>query len=62
MDIKERGGEELQAFEMWSWRRMAKVSGKNRVTNEDVLGEKRIVLDITNGRKRNWLGHCMWQT
>ena len=27
----------LEAFKMWMWRRMEKVSYKDRVTNEEVL-------------------------
>ena len=52
----------LDAFEMWVWRRMEKVSYKDRVTNEKVLknvGESRCLLDKIRSRKRNWVGHVL---
>jgi hypothetical protein len=52
----------LDAFEMWVWRRMEKVSYKDRVTNEEVLknvGESRCLLDKIRSRKRNWVGHVL---
>jgi len=52
----------LDAFEMWVWRRMEKVSYKDRVTNEEVLknvGESRCLLDKIRSSKRNWVGHVL---
>jgi len=49
----------IEAFEMWIWRRMEKVSWVERKTNEEVLimvEEKRELLDrITNTIKRDGL-------
>ena len=50
----------LQAFEMWVWRRMEKVSWRDKKTNEEVLeaiGEKRSLMDMIYKRKKNWIGH-----
>jgi hypothetical protein len=52
----------LEAFEMWIWRRIMKISWKDHVTNEEVLrrvNEKRIILDIITRRQRNWIGHIL---
>ena len=43
----------LNAFEMWIWRRMEKVSWKDKVSNEEVLvriGEKRKLIDTITER------------
>ena len=59
MVVEERRGEELHAFEMWTWRRMETISWKDSITKEDVLGrvgEKTRVLNIIKGRNRNWIG------
>ena len=37
--IKKNDTKRLQAFEMWIWRRMLKVSWKDMKTNEEVLQE-----------------------
>src|SRR5579863_120853 len=52
----------LNALEMWIWRRMEKVSYKDRKTNEEVLdmvGEKRSLLETIVRRKKNWIGHIL---
>ena len=52
----------LNALEMWLWRRMAKVSYKDRKTNECVLemvGEGRKLVDMIVQRKKNWIGHVL---
>ena len=50
----------LNAFEMWIWRRMEKVSWVNTETNQDILdtiGEKRSLLESVMKKKKNWIGH-----
>ena len=45
---------------MWIWRRMERVSWKDRKTNEEVLdmvGEKRSIVETITKRKKNWIGH-----
>ena len=52
----------LEAFEMWIWRRMAKVSWKDKRTDEEVLqivGESRKLLQKIQERKKNWIGHVL---
>src|SRR6476469_4933870 len=52
----------LNAFEMWVWRRMGKVSWMDKRTNEQVLSsmnEKRILIKTIWDRKKNWIGHVV---
>jgi hypothetical protein len=52
----------LNAFEMWVWRRMEKVSWKDKKTNEAVLesvDEERCFLQAVMKRKKNWIGHIV---
>ena len=52
----------LDAFEMWVWRKMEKISWTEHRTNEDVLkmvGEKRTLVDAILRRKKNWIGHIL---
>jgi len=50
----------LEAFEMWVWRRMEKISWRDMKTNEEVLQlvpEKRSLMDVIWRRKKIWIGH-----
>jgi len=50
----------LEAFEMWMWQRMLKISWTEKVTNEEVLvraSEARSILKIIWCMKHRWLGH-----
>ena len=50
---------QLQAFEMWVWRRMERVKWTDKIKNSVLLervGEGRIMLELIRKRKRNWLG------
>ena len=52
----------LEAFEMWCWRKMEKISYKEKKTNEQVLGivrEQRELLGSVIRRKKNWIGHVV---
>ncbi|XP_048006632.1 uncharacterized protein LOC125241959 [Leguminivora glycinivorella] len=52
----------LEAFEMWCWRRMEKISWTEKVTNEEVLNrvkEKRCILRTVECRRGNMLGHLL---
>src|SRR6218665_3545927 len=52
----------LEAFEMWIWRRLEKISWMEHRTNEEILkmvDEKRSLIGIIRSRQRNWLGHIM---
>src|SRR6478609_9176645 len=50
------------AFEMWVWRRMRKVSWMDKRTDEQVLismNEKRSLIKTIWDRKKNWIGHVV---
>jgi hypothetical protein len=54
--------DKLEAFEMWLWRSMERVSWRDRVKNEDVLKmaeEKRGLIRNICERKKNWIGHVL---
>ena len=53
---------QLEAFEMWVWRRMKRVKWTDKIKNAVVLetvGEGRIMLELIRKRKRNWLDHLL---
>jgi len=52
----------LESFEMWSWRRMEKISWTDHVRNEEVLlrvKEQRNILHEISKWKANWIGHIL---
>ena len=52
----------IEAFEMWIWRRMERISWTEKRTNEEVLnlvGEKRAMVETIVRRKKSWMGHIM---
>src|SRR6478609_863623 len=52
----------LNAFEMWVWKKMGKVSWMDKRTNEQVLSstnEKRSLIKTIWDRKKNWIGHVV---
>lgn len=52
----------LEAFEMWVWRRMEKISWTEKKTNEEVLDlvqEERSLVNTIRQRQRNWIGHIL---
>ena len=54
--------DKLEAFEMWIWRKMERVSWKDKKSNEQVLhdvGEERNLLKTIVKRKKNWIGHVL---
>lgn len=61
-ELRQTDRDKLNAFEMWCWRRMEKISYEQRMTNEQVLsmvGEERTLLDGVIRRKKNWIGHVV---
>ena len=51
---------QLEAFEMWVWRRMEYVKWTDKIKNAVVLErEGRIMLELIKKRKRNYLGHLL---
>lgn len=60
--LKQEAINRLNAFEMWTYRRMLKSSWVDRVTNTEVLrrvGREREVEDTIKGRKLQYFGHVM---
>jgi hypothetical protein len=52
----------MESCEMWSWRRMEKISWTDHVRNEEVLlrvSEQRNILHEIRKRKANWIGHFL---
>lgn len=52
----------LEAFEMWTYRRLLKISWTDRITNEEVLNmmqKERELLNIIKKRKTSYLGHIV---
>jgi hypothetical protein len=52
----------IEAFEMWVWRRMLKISWTEKISNDEVLkrvGEQRNILNIISRRKHSWIGHIL---
>ena len=49
----------MEAFEMWIWRRMEKISWTKYISNEvlKLVEEERSMLTIIRTRQRNWMGH-----
>ena len=50
----------LEAFEMWCWRKMFKISYKEYVTNDEVLSrakEKRSTIATIINQQKLWIGH-----
>jgi Reverse transcriptase (RNA-dependent DNA polymerase) len=60
--MKKEVVDRLNAFEMWGWRRMEKVSWKDKKTNEAIMvsvGEERCFVQAVMKRKKNWIGHVV---
>ena len=54
--------EMLEAFEMWVWRRMEKLSWVDKVTNAEVLQkvqENRSILNTVQQWKLRWIWHIL---
>ena len=54
--------ERLEAFEMWIWMRMLKISWVDKVSNAEVLQkvqENKSILDTLQRRKFRWIGHIL---
>jgi len=60
--IRKEDIKRLEAWEMWIWRRMEKVSWTEHMTNEEVLQrveEKRSLITTLRERQKNWIGHIL---
>jgi hypothetical protein len=60
--MTQRDRERLEAFEMWCWRRMEKISWTEKKSNEEVLNivrEGRSLLKTIENRRGKMLGHLL---
>lgn len=60
--LRKKERDKLEAFEMWTWRNMMKISWQEHKTNDYVLqtvGERRKILEMIMERKKKWLGHIL---
>ena len=60
--IKAADKKHLEAFEMWIWRRMLKISWRDHKTNEEVLRmveEERTLITTIRRRQKTWIGHIL---
>ena len=60
--LMKRDIERIESFEMWIWRRILKISWRDKITNEEVLrrtGEGRNLKDNLIRRKKTWIGHVI---
>ena len=52
----------IEAFEMWIWRRMERISWTEHRTNEEILQmveEKRSLIETIRSRQKKWMGHVL---
>lgn len=60
--ISKQDFKKLESFEMWCWRRIKKISYRDRITNEEVLmrvGETRTLISTIEQRRHRWIGHLL---
>ena len=60
--LKKQQIKRIEAFEMWIWRRMERISWTEHVSNERVLervGEMRTLIETIIRRKKTWIGHVV---
>lgn len=60
--IKEDLRKRIEAFEMWAYRRMLRISWRQKITNVEVLRraqQKRALWPIIKKRKTSYLGHVL---
>jgi hypothetical protein len=60
--LKEEEKRKLEAFEMWLWRKMEKISYTEHMSNVRVLervNEERNLIKTIVKRRKNWIGHVL---
>ena len=60
--VKKREMDRLEAFELWTYRRILRLSWKDKVTNDEVMrrmGKRKEILNTVKIRKLQYLGHVM---
>ena len=60
MTLHKRDVERLEAFEVWIWSRMMRMSWTEQKTNEEMLqtvGLEKDFIGAQRARQKRWLGH-----
>ena len=60
--MRQKDRERLEAFEMWIWRKMLRVTWQDKIRNDEVLtriGQERELLKTIRHRKALWMGHAL---
>ena len=60
--MREEDVKRIEAFEMWIWRRMERISWIEHKSNEEVLkqvNEERSLMNTIRTRQKNWIGHVL---
>ena len=60
--LKKEDIRKFKALEMWLWRRMEKISWKDKILNVEVLrrvGVERDLMNMLRSRKKSWIGHVL---
>ena len=60
--LKKEEIKQMEACEMWFWRRLLKIKSTDKISNEEVLrrvDEQRTLIDTIYRRKRKWIGHVV---
>ena len=60
--LRKKNIKQIDAAEMWLWRRLLKISWRDRVTNEEVhqrIGQPERLRETIFKRKRTWIGHVL---
>ena len=60
--MRKKDVKRLEAFEMWIWIRIERISWKDHISNKEVLKrvkERRSLIETIVRRKKNWIGHVL---
>ena len=60
--IRQQEYKNINALEMWIWRRILKISWRDHITNEEVrrrIGVRKSLQDTIIERKKSWIGHIL---
>ena len=60
--LRKKDVKKLEAFKMWIWRRIEKISWKDHISNKKVqkrVKERRSLIETIIKRKQNWIGHVL---
>ena len=60
--IRQQEYKNIDALEMWIWRRILKISWRDHITNDEVkrrIGIKKSLRKTIIERKKSWIGHIL---